>query len=144
MPEATVTTVEHNEASRLPEPKWFWRRWLIYIVTLASLIILSFTVWVVLQWVRDIGTLRLIIRYCFYTMWTAVILYGVGASVTDVAVLASAVRTTRKETVTTAPTPATITAAGTTTVSTPVIPAGPLTGVLEAAKDMLEKPPWKR
>ncbi len=117
---ATVTTVEHAEASRLPEPNWLWRRWLIYIVTLGALTVLSFTVWVVLQWVRDIGTMRLIISYSFYTMWTAVILYGIGASVTDVAVLASAVRTTRKETVTSAPPTgtATTTSGATTTVAT--------------------------
>lgn len=138
MVDASVTTVEHNEASRLPEPKWFWRRWLIYGVTIWTLILLSCTVTVVLHRVLDVGTLRLIIRFSFYTMWAAVILYGVGASVTDVAVLASAVRTTRKETVTTVPP---LQGSVTTTTVTPV---GPLASAMTMAKDLLDKPPWKR
>ncbi|MGA0604847.1 hypothetical protein ACO2Q0_02515 [Phenylobacterium sp. VNQ135] len=109
MEQATVKTVEHAEASRLPEPQWFWRRWLIYGCTVASLVILSAVVWAVLRHVPPhLPTYQLIIRYSFYTVWAAVLLYGVGASVTDVAQLVSAVRTTRKETLTTAPPPVAI------------------------------------
>lgn len=132
---ATVHTVEHAEASRLPEPVWFWRRWLIYGCTVFAMAICTAIVFRVYA-VADIGTMRLIIRYSFYTIWAAVVLYGVGASVTDVAVLASAVRTTRKETVTTAapPVSTTTTAAG-TTVTTATKPAAPTA---------TDAPPWER
>lgn len=130
--DATVKTITHEEASRLPEPVWFWRRWLIYGCTVFAMAICTAIV-VRVYGVADIATMRLIIRYSFYTIWAAVVLYGVGASVTDVAVLASAVRTTRKETVTTAPPPAQITTPE-ATVSTPA-----------AAPTALPKaPPWKR
>lgn len=118
---ATVTTISHEEASRLPEPQWFWRRWLIYGVTVWAMGLLTATVVVVLWVARHpdqpiavavLNVLALIIRYSFYSAWAAVILYGVGASVTDLAVLASAVRTTRKETVTSAPQPSAIAAPG--------------------------------
>lgn len=112
---ATVKTVEHGEASRMPEPKWFWRRWLIYGVTVWALLILSFTVASFLNLAERIvppgqlavlGTLGLIIRYSFYTAWMAVVLYGVGATITDVTGFVAAFKTTRKETVTTALPPA--------------------------------------
>lgn len=109
---AEIKTTTHEEASRLPEPKWFWRRVLIYIVTFWAMGLLTWAVWRVIgianRSVRAdelpvLGAIIIIIRYGFYTAWGALVLYGVGASVTDVAVLASAVRTTRRETVTTAP-----------------------------------------
>ncbi len=138
---ATIKTIEHLEASRLPEPTWFWRRWLIYGVTVWTLSLLTASVCVLL-WIAThpaqappalvLNILSLLIRYSFYTAWAAVILYGVGASVTDVASLASAVRTTRKETITTAPPPATLTssASGATKVEAP-------------AATIPEKPSWK-
>ena len=51
--------------------------------------------------ITDVSTLRTIVRYGFYTMWLGLLMYGVGATATDLAKLAAAVKTTRKETVTT-------------------------------------------
>jgi hypothetical protein len=134
---ATIRTVEHGEASRLPEPTWFWRRWLIYGVTVWAMVILSVSTNAVLDVARDnaisqgqlaaLGTHGLIIRYSFYTAWMAVLLYGVGASVTDVAAFVAAVRTTRKETITTAPQPASLRVADAAIDSPPQPDPAPLT-----------------
>lgn len=100
--------VEHGEASRLPEPRWGWRRLLIYVVTFWAMAMTTWAVWRVIgianKSVRAdelpvLGAIIIVIRYGFYTAWGALVLYGVGASVTDVAQLASAVRTTRRETI---------------------------------------------
>lgn len=108
---AEVKTTTHEEASRLPEPKWFWRRVLIFIVTFWAMGLLTWAVWRVIGIANRsvhadelpvLGAIVIVIKYGFYTAWGALVLYGVGASVTDVATLASAVRTTRRETITTA------------------------------------------
>lgn len=130
----TVTTVSHEDASRLPEPKWFWRRILIYLVTVWAMAINTWMSWQVValasQVVRGndlatLGAMTINLKYGYFTVWGALVLYGVGASVTDVASLVSAVRTTRKETVTSAPPPVAVvtTAAGTTTTAAPEKPS---------------------
>lgn len=95
----THKIVEHGEASRMPDTSWTWRRILIFGVAGVG----SYMLWRAANLVTDVGTLKVIIRYGFYTLWLALILYGVGATVTDLAKLAAAVKTTRKETVSTAP-----------------------------------------
>lgn len=143
---ATIKTVEHLEASRLPEPNWFWRRWLIYGCTVWVLVLLSLTVHQVLNIASQnaiteaqlaaLGTLGLIVRYSFYTVWGAIVLYGVGASFTDIATLVTAWKTTRKETTTTASPPARL-ATAEAVVETPGAGSAP-TGIgAEAA-------PWAR
>jgi len=128
--DAQIKTIEHGDASRLPEPIWFWRRILIYVCVVVALVILTVVCWrVMLVETFDIGTARLIIRYCFYTIWSAVVLYGVGASVTDVAVLVAAVRTTRKETIASAPAAGSVTQDGSTA---------------ETRSELPEQPAWRR
>ena len=131
---ATVRTVEHEEASRLPEPKWFWRRLLIFIVTFWAMAVVTWVVWRVIgianRSVRAdelpvLGAMVIVIKYGFYTAWGALVLYGVGASVTDVASLASAVRTTRKETFTSGPPLARIAAPEASATAAPAAPEEP-------------------
>ena len=102
---ATVRTVEHGEASRLPDTSWLWRRILIYAVIAVCLLI----AWRVSERVTDIGTLRQVLRYTFGMMALGLMLYGVGSTVTDVAGLVTAFLSTKKTTVTSAPPPATVT-----------------------------------
>lgn len=126
----TVRTISHEQASRLPEPSWTWRRALIYIGTLWAQGICTWTVWRVIEMAGSarslspdqltiLGVYVLVIKYSFYTVWGVIVLYGVAASVTDLASLASAVRTTRKETITTAPPTAKVTTP--TAVVAPVV-----------------------
>jgi hypothetical protein len=150
--QATIKTVEHLEASRLPEPNWFWRRWLIYGCTIWVLILLSFTVHRVLAIAAQnaiteaqlaaLGTLGLIVRYGFYTVWGAIVLYGVGASFTDIATLVTAWRTTRKETTTTAAPPATLSTPEAVVQTLPSAPSAPSAALPLGASQ--EVPPWKR
>jgi hypothetical protein len=112
---ATVKTVEHGEASDLPETNWFWRRVFTFVLTAAVLLF----AWRVSERVTDIITLRMALRYALGIIALLSLLYLAGASTEAITRLFAAVRTTRKETVTTAPPPASITttATGTTTVS---------------------------
>lgn len=98
-PVATQKVVEHGEASRMPDTSWTWRRILIFGVAGVA----SYMLWRAADSVTDVSTLKVIIKYGFYTLWLALILYGVGATVTDLAKLAAAVKTTRRETVSTQP-----------------------------------------
>jgi uncharacterized membrane protein YcjF (UPF0283 family) len=128
---ATVRTVEHGEASRLPDTSWLWRRILIYLVIIVCLAI----AWRVSERVTDIGTLRQILRYAFGMMALGLMLYGVGSTVTDVAALVTAFLSTKRTTVTSAPPPATVTDGRAEAPAEP--PAAP------AADEQL-KSPWER
>lgn len=114
---ATIRTVEHGEPSALPETGWLWRRIYAFAVTIAMTVL----AWRISERIEDIPTLRLALRYAFWTILLMCLLYMAGASAEAITKLVSAVRTTRKETVTTAPPPATLTqtAAGATKVETP-------------------------
>jgi hypothetical protein len=117
---ATVKTVQHEEASRLPDTNWLWRRVLIYVICLGCLVF----AWRLCEWVvqhGDIGTIRQMTRYNYGMMALALMLYGVGATVTDVAKLVTSFLSTKKTTETTAPPPATITTSpsGAAKVETP-------------------------
>lgn len=112
---AIQTVVEHGEASTLPDTSWMFRRILIFVVALSSL---ALTWWIVGR-ITDIGTLRMIARYSQGLVALCIFVYVAGASATDVVRLVSAVRTTRRETVTSAPPPATISAEGDVETGTP-------------------------
>jgi hypothetical protein len=144
MADATVTTVEHGDASRLPDAQWFWRRVLIYMVTIWAMAIGTWMVYAVYRIALAnappsqlvvLGLMGVALRYSFYTVWAALILYGVGAAVTDVAQLAAAVRTTVKQTITTGP-PVVVAAA--------IPPAAPPTPPKQLADPPSDVPPWKR
>lgn len=130
---ASVKTTSHEEASRLPDPQWGWRRALIFLTVGSVMAMLS---WVIFRRIERLADPALVIfvRYSFYTMWLGLTLYGVGATVTDVAKLVGAVMTTRRVTETVAPP-----AAGIITPEAQVVapPAAP-------APQPEEKPPWER
>lgn len=91
---ATVTTksVEHGEASRLPDTSWLWRRVLIFAVLTVMCVIAAR----VSERVSDIGTLRQINRYSYGIILLGLLLYGVGATITDVVKLMTAFASTKK------------------------------------------------
>lgn len=120
-----TTTVEHSEASRLPDPRWLWRRILLYVIAATAIYVLVRFV----DMVTDVATLRVMARYAFYTLWLALTLYCVGATVTDVAKLVAAFKTTRKET---------------TTSAAPVTQAAIPATVAAAQPDKTEAAPWLR
>lgn len=100
MTEPTTTkTIEHGDASALPDVRWLWRRILVFIVTIACL----YLAWLVVEKVADVGALREIARIALMIVALCIFVYVAGATATDVIRLVSAVRTTVKETVTTTP-----------------------------------------
>lgn len=125
---AVVKTVEHGEASDLPETNWLWRRVFTFALTAAMLLY----AWRLSERVTDIATLRMALRYAFALLALLALLYLAGASTEAITRLLAAVKTTRKETVTSAPPPATLTTtsdgATTVTAATPeddgLLPAG--------------------
>lgn len=127
-PSAQVKVVEHGDASTLPDSSgWMWRRLLIYLVTVAAL---AFTGWII-ERIDDVTTLRMIARYCLGLVALCLFLYVAGASAEDVVRLVSAVRTTRKETITNTP--------------PEVAPAVVAAVVGETAPSPAsDKPPWER
>lgn len=102
---AIVKTVEHTEASRLPDTSWLWRRLLIYFCCGVSL----FIAWRLSERVIDPTVMREIIRYSFGITALALTLYGVGATCTDVATLITSFMSTKKITETSAPAPSVVT-----------------------------------
>jgi hypothetical protein len=113
--QAVIHTVEHGEASDLPENNWFWRRLFVWAVTVFA----SGMAFFISQRINDISTLRWALRFSFYTIWLCMVLYMCGATTERLTELMAALRSTRKETITTAPPPATITSTpGGTQVST--------------------------
>lgn len=105
---ATVHTVEHLDPSELPETNWLWRRTFIFVTTLAAL---GLAYWIVGK-TADIDTLRMIARLALYLVAFFALLYIAGAGSEDITRLVTAFRSTRKETVTSAPPPAAISAEG--------------------------------
>ena len=131
---AVVKTVEHTEASALPETGWLWRRVYAFAVTVA----MTLLAWRISERIEDVGTLRLALRYAFWTILLMCMLYMAGASAEAITKLIGAIRTTRRETITTAPPPATLTSTpGGTKVETP--PDADPAPVAPA-----DAPPWDR
>lgn len=91
--------IEHGEASALPETSWAWRRVLIFLVSITCL----YLAWFVTTKTTDAATLREIARNALGLVGLCLFLYVAGASATDVVRLVSAVRTTRRETITNTP-----------------------------------------
>lgn len=102
--QATVRTVEHAEPSALPETGWAWRRTFAFMVTVTMTVL----AWRISERITDVATLRLCVRYAFWTILLMCLLYMAGASAEAITKLVGAIRTTRKETITTAPPPARI------------------------------------
>lgn len=96
-PQATTTTIEHTDASALPELDWGWRRGFIFVVTSALLLL----VWRIVEMVADVITLRMIARYSLILVGLGMMLYIAGASSEGITKLVQAAKTTRKETTTT-------------------------------------------
>lgn len=90
-----LKTVEHGEASELPKAAWRWRRVYAFLVTAALL----YLVWLVVGRTVDVGTLREIAQYSLILVGLVTFVYVAGATATDVVQLVSAVRTTRRETI---------------------------------------------
>lgn len=99
----TTRTVEHGAASDLPETNWTWRRWFVWAVTIFACALL----WRITERVTDITTLREAVRYLCGIIVLILTLYLAGASAEKMVQIISAVRTTRRETVTTTPAGAT-------------------------------------
>lgn len=91
-------TISHESASDLPEPKRASQIWLVFIVTICCL---GITYWVTGK-SHDTATLREIARNALGIVALCIFVYVAGASAVDVVKLVGAIRTTRKETVTTA------------------------------------------
>ena len=102
---ATVRTVEHEQPSALPETGWLWRRVFVFGLTLGLLLL----TWRLTERVSDVATLRMAIHYLMLALMLVLLLYLAGASTEAITRLLAAVRTTRKETITTAPPPAVVT-----------------------------------
>jgi membrane glycosyltransferase len=102
--QATVRTVEHGDASEIPAARWFWRRWYVIALTAA---VLGLIAWLTRE-ITDVITLRMTIRYLCWTLLSLVFVYVAGATATDCVNMVSVLRSTRRETVTTAPPPAQI------------------------------------
>lgn len=95
----TTKTVEHAEASDLPEVNWFFRRIYIFALTIA----LAWMVWHLSLRVTEPKILRDIIRVDQWLIALLAFLYIAGASAEGVVKLVAALKTTRKETVKTEP-----------------------------------------
>ncbi len=97
---AVTKTIEHNEASALPETGWFWRRLFIFAVSAALIYLIHRT----LDRATDMPTVRLIARGLLILLGLSMLLYIAGASTEAITRLVGAVKTTRRETVTETPT----------------------------------------
>lgn len=95
---ATVTRrIMHEEASDLPEPKKVWPSLLVTVISMWCL----FLVHVIVNKSVDVGLLRETSRNLIYVIALCIFVFVAGATATDVVKLVGAIRTTRKETITT-------------------------------------------
>lgn len=95
-PAASVSVVEHGEASDLPELDWVWRRAFVFALTAAC----CFGILWLTRNITDVATLKMTIKYLCWIIILLCMLYIAGASSEKIVQLVSAVRTTRKETIT--------------------------------------------
>lgn len=115
--------VEHVEASALPKPKRpFWR---VVVVLLAVVAGLAIAFWVVGK-TDDVRTLRLIAQWALGLVYFSLFVFVADGSAQDVVHLVTAFKSTRKETVMSAPPPATATPAAVVADTAP--DAGPDAG----------------
>lgn len=94
----TVHTVEHGDPSPMPENNWTWRRLYVFAVTCALCAHVAWTS----QHVDDVYTLRMTIRNDQGLILIFALLYLAGATTERITELVAALRSTRKETITTA------------------------------------------
>lgn len=90
-----VHTVEHGEASALPENNWLWRRVYMFGVTLLA----YGGVARVAERINDPERLHDVIRLLVAIVATTEVLYVTGATVEQVIRLIAALKTSRKETI---------------------------------------------
>lgn len=131
MSEATVHTIEHVDPSPVPESNWLWRRIYVFVVTALLCLHVGFTTWLR---TNDVQTLRETIRNDQFLIMLFALLYLAGASAEAIGQIIASIRTSRKETVTSAPSPAVIT----------TTPGGSTTVSEGATLTAQEKPPWRR
>lgn len=92
-------TIEHGDPSPMPETDWLWRRLYVWGVTAA---LAAHIFWTSLR-TSDVATLRETIRNDQGLILLFALLYLAGASAEAIAGIVAAVRTARRETITTAP-----------------------------------------
>lgn len=105
---AIVRTIEHGDASEIPAARWMWRRWYVFALTAVAMALL----WRLTERMDDVTTLRMVAKYLCWTVGLLVFVYVAGATATDCVNMASVLRSTRRETFTTAPPPLEVKAAG--------------------------------
>jgi hypothetical protein len=100
---ATTRVLEHGEASSLPRPKRpFWR---VVVVMLAVCVGLALA-WFITMKVEDPRTLRHIAQLSLGLVYFSIFVFVADGSAQDVVHLVTAFKSTRKETVMSAPPPA--------------------------------------
>lgn len=100
MSDPVVThVIEHGDPSPLPEPAWLWRR--LYVWG-ASATLAAHIFWTSLR-TSDVATLRETIRNDQGLILLFALLYLAGASAEAIAAIIGAIRTARRETITTTP-----------------------------------------
>lgn len=122
--QAIVHTIEHADPSPVPESNWLWRR--VYTFTVTALLVIH-VYWTALR-TDDIATLRETIRNDQGLIVLFALLYLAGASAEAIGGIIASIRTSKKETITTAPPPARIVtpeATVTTPTAKPTIPDKP-------------------
>lgn len=104
MADAVVHTIEHVDPSPVPESNWLWRRVYVFAVTA---LLCAHIGWVSMK-VDDVATLRETIRNDQFLIMLFALLYLAGASAEVIGQIIASVRTSRKETITSAPPPSSI------------------------------------
>jgi hypothetical protein len=111
----TIQTVEHGEASALPEVSWTWRRLFAFALTAACLVLLGAIVWqltaptVMIPLAKVPGVIeamRWIAMGLIALLALLTFAYMAGATAMEWVQMMTAFRSTEKITTTTAPTPA--------------------------------------
>jgi hypothetical protein len=135
---ATIHTVEHGDPSPVPESNWAWRR--AYTFTVTGLL-LAHVGWTSYR-TSDVLTLRETIRNDQALILLFALLYLAGASAEAIGRIVASVRTSRKETITSAPAPATLTSS----LSGSSVAAGEADGAASAttAATVPDRPAWER
>lgn len=110
--DAKIKTIEYTEPSPVPEVDWFWRRAYSYVVSAA---LMAHIGWLTYR-IKDESLLAESSRLSQFILVVVLLLYLAGASAEAIGRIIASVRTSRKETVVTAPPPAKLTE---TTVETP-------------------------
>lgn len=97
--QSTIKTVEYTTPSDMPEISWFWRRWYVFGVSAAAV---GHIYWMS-AYPSDTQNARQA-SLCDYALLTALVFFYIaGASAEGFVRLVGAIRTSRKETVTSTP-----------------------------------------